>query len=343
MHIDWNLIARYISQECTPEEKQFVQERLQSDPDFAALLKKMRLATNLWSPETRSIDVERLWQDLKSTIQLKNTQSFSDEKRVVSKSRKSQRVFPILRYAAMVIFVFAMAYVFSDGFHEIPWEKEVQDQFKVVKVKNGERINLTLADGSVLTVDAGSQIRYFTNLNNERHVYLQGEACFNVNRDPEHPFYVHANHTNVRVIGTRFNVRSWDAESDVIVTVAEGKVTLFREDSLSSESMELSKGEQSTVPVKGPMSKSVNIDTEQFFKWMQNEIYLNDSKVKEVIAQLERWYDYKFVFQDTELLDQEISVHIRGANVNEVIHVISVVTNTQVVRNANQIKFLPKM
>lgn len=343
MQIDWNLLARYISQECTSAEKQAVQERMQSDPEFAALLKKMRLATNLRSPEATSIDVDRLWQELKDEIRLKNAQSFSEEKQVVSRPRKSHRGFAVLKIAAVVIFSFALTYLFSKGFKQIPWEQKVQDQFKVVTVNNGERINLTLEDGSVLTIDAGSEVRYFTSYQSERHVYLKGEACFNVTEDPAHPFYVHAGHARVRVVGTRFNIRSWDTESNVIVTVAEGKVALFREDSLSSKSVELSKGEQSTVPIEGPMSKSVNIDTERFFKWMQNEIYLNNSKVKEVIAQLERWYDYKFLFQDPELLDQEISVHIRGANVNEVIRVIAVVTNTKVVRNANQIEFLPKM
>ena len=343
MHIDWNLLARYISQECTSEERQAVQERIQSDPDFAALLGKLRIATNLRQKESNSIDVDRLWQQLKCAIQLKNAQASYNKTHVASRSRKPQKVFAVLRVAAVVVFSFALTYVFSKGFKQIPWEQKVQDQFKVVTVNNGERINLTLADGSVLTIDAGSEVRYFTSYQSERHVYLQGEACFNVNMDPDHPFYVHANHANVRVVGTRFNVRSWDTESDVIVTVAEGKVTLFREDSLSSESIELSKGEQSTVPIKGPMSKSAHIDAERFFKWMQNEIYLNDSKVKEVVAQLERWYDYQFMFQDPELLDQEISVHIRGANVNEVIRVISVVTNTKVVRNANQIEFLSKM
>jgi transmembrane sensor len=346
VRIDSKLLARYFSEECNEKERQAVNERIQSDPAFAKTVKKLQMSINLKEIPSETIDVDALWQQLQQKIIMENAKSFYEEQDtagIFSRIYRSRRVSQFVRYAAIFIFALSLSYFFSNGFTELPLKQTSSPEFQLAKILNGERQNITLADGSIVTVDAGSELKYFASYKNERHVYLNGEACFNVAPDKNRPFYVHADHAVVRVVGTRFNVRSWDTNPNVVVTVAEGKVAVSRPDSLQQEqTVMLVKGEQSIVPRQGPLTHAANIDVEQYFKWMQNEIHFENSKVSEVVAQLERWYDYRFTFKAPDALKQTISVHIKSANVEEVIRVISVVTDSRVVRNGKQIEFSPK-
>ncbi len=347
MHIDSRLIAMYIAKECNPEEKKLIEDRIKSDPDFAKAIRKLKISTNLQENPSRFIDTNEMWKQLEKRIVLENAKSFykkqDKNKYFHVHNHKPRRSLQFLRYAAIFIFAISLPYFFSNGFSKLPWQQQtnaIVKEFQTVKVKNGERQNITLPDGSLVTVDAGSEIKYFTKYEDERHVYLKGEACFNVAHDENKPFYVHAEHAVVRVVGTRFNVRSWETNPDVVITVAEGKVLVSRTDSTRDENtVILTKNEQSTVPLTGPLTHLYNIDAERYFRWMQNEVHFVNSKVSEVVTQLERWYDYQFSFRDPKALDQIISVHIRGANVEEVIRVISVVTSTNVNRNGRLIEF----
>ena len=345
MYINSKLVARYISNECNEKEKKLIEKRIQSDPSFARVIKDLQKSTNLQEIPSRPIEIEAKWQQLQQRILLENAKFHNAHTaQIVETFRKSKISHQLLKYAAVFIFAIFLTYFFSKGIFHLPGNKSFAGNYQTVQVHNGERKNITLTDGSIVTVDAGSEFKYFTSFDNERHVYLKGEASFRVAPDKQRPFFVHANHAVVRVVGTRFNVRSWNEDSDDVITVAEGKVAVRRDNVIDSllttETVMLTQGEQSNVPAAGPPTQAVQVDAEQYFKWMQNDIHFVDSKVSQVVAQLERWYDYRFVFENRKVLDQTISVHIRGANIEEVIQVISVVTETKVVRKGNQIEFL---
>ena len=325
----WNIIAKYISQECTEEEKQLIEARIQSDQVFAKLIKTLQSSTNLNELPSRPVDVEALWQEFKH-ITNTETNRATIRKIVPSNTEKSvrrqKRLHPYLRIAAMLILTISATFLISKGLKISSEKTSLAHQYETVNVKNAQRLNLSLTDGSQITADAGSELRYFTSYKDERHVYLKGEACFDVAHDAQRPFYVHAGNAIVRVVGTRFNVRSWEINPDVVVTVAAGKVMVSHMDSPQSGTTMLTRGEQSTLTAHGMLSQPVKVDAEKYFRWMQNEIYFENAKVKEVVAQMERWYGFQFEFEPSQILEQEITVHIRGTNINEVNQVISLVT-----------------
>lgn len=322
-----------------------MQERMQSDHEFAKIVKALQSSVHIQEKPSRPIDITASWLRLKYKIMYKAEDALEKKQKsygFLGMHHYVLRPNPILRYAVVLIFALTLSYFFTEGFHRVPWRNNFNGNYQVVNVGNRERLNISLPDGSQVTVDAGSEFKYFTSYQNERHVYLKGEACFYVASDPDRPFYVHAGTAIVRVVGTGFNVRAWEVNPAVAVTVVEGHVAVSRNDSLQEGTTMLSKGEQTIVPRIGPPTKPVQVDAEKYLKWMQNEIHFEHATVREVVAQLERWYDYKFEFQDPKAPEQEISIHIYSANVNEVIQVISLVTSTNAVRNGRQIKFMKK-
>lgn len=346
MHFNSRLLAKYISQECTKDEIRLIEERIQNDDDFAKFVNVLKRSTTLKEAPSRPINVDDLWLQFKQNENLKAARESHANRTVKLFSArdyvKPVRSYRLLRYAAILIFAISISYFISDGFINLPWKITFQNEYRVVNVKNGERLNINLVDGSSVTVDAGSEFKFFTNYRDERHVYLKGEAFFNVAPDPQRPFYVHACHAQVRVVGTRFNVKAWKINPTIAVTVADGKVSVTRDDLLHADSTLLSKGEQCTVPLNGPPSVAVSVVPEDYTLWMHNEIHFKEARVGEVIEQLKRWYDYQFEFQDQNVLNEKISVHIQSVNVNEVIEVISLVTETEVIRDGHYIKFLKK-
>ncbi len=90
-------------------------------------------------------------------------------------------------------------------------------------------ILIHLPDGSAVLLAPKSKITYPENFENDRRlVILSGEATFDISKDPTKPFLVMANEVTTKVLGTRFNVKAFDDMKDVVVSVQEGKVSVFK-------------------------------------------------------------------------------------------------------------------
>ena len=81
-----------------------------------------------------------------------------------------------------------------------------------------------MPDGTTGYLNSNSSIKYNGNFSSDRQVSLTGEAFFDVVKDKRRPFTVNTNEVNVRVLGTRFNIASYENEKDVEVVLEEGKL-----------------------------------------------------------------------------------------------------------------------
>src|SRR5579872_5636301 len=90
---------------------------------------------------------------------------------------------------------------------------------------------ITLSDGTVVTLNSATNIKYPEKFGDSvREVYLDGEAYFDVVKDPLHPFIIHANKMNIRVLGTSFNVKSYQYESLSEATLIRGSIEVTLND-----------------------------------------------------------------------------------------------------------------
>ena len=162
----------------------------------------------------------------------------------------------------------------------------------------GKDFLLVLADGTKVWLNAESRLRYPVAFNGkERRVELEGEACFEVAKDAEHPFIVCANGMNTMVLGTKFNVRSYSVE-DRHVTLVNGKVQVTN--TVNNKSVTLRPGQDLTYTETGEEKVSeVNIAT--YTAWTEGMFYFEDVPLEEIMGALGRWYNVNIDFERREL------------------------------------------
>ena len=92
----------------------------------------------------------------------------------------------------------------------------------------GVKSTIELADGSKIWLNADSKVQYPALFNGStREVYLNGEAFFDIAKNPSKPFIIHLSNGTVRVLGTSFNIKAYDNEPVVETSVATGKVAFI--------------------------------------------------------------------------------------------------------------------
>ena len=349
MKINSRQILRFLSNTCDGNEKKLIEEKIDLDADFA---KRMRILRLLWHSQKKPVphkELEAMWVRMKTRLE-------SEQDTPFPQVHKRERSHPLLafrilhqprltwRYVGILLFAIAVSVlVFEERIACWLPHKPTLVTWETVKVDYGRRLTIKLGDNTVIIADAGSEIRYPNCFVDHREVYLEGEAYFEVVSDPEHPFYVRANHALVTVMGTKFDVRAWAENPAVTLYVNEGKVVLSKAESkVQSDSVILLCNETGSLPTDGVPVKATMVDGQNYLGWMKNEIRFDNATVAEVLAQLQRWYNYEFVIQDSLILKEHLTVHILETNVEDVLEVISLLTNTKIEKESNRIRIIPK-
>lgn len=169
---------------------------------------------------------------------------------------------------------------------------------------NGQKSKIILTDGTTVWLNAASKIRFPEKFNlPERKVFLEGEAYFDVAPDEKSPFVIQTKTTTTTVLGTCFNIKSYEKEP-VQVTVASGKVKVNADsNAVGTNELVLVQNEQITfVPESGEFVKK-SVDVDSFLSWKEDVILFDNTKLSEVVKTLERWYDKKITIADEQLND----------------------------------------
>ncbi|WP_428229357.1 FecR family protein [Flavobacterium sp.] len=116
--------------------------------------------------------------------------------------------------------------------NQIIYFGKVKDQevvYNTLKVPYGKRFKLTLSDGTVVSLNSGTTLRYPEQfgINGKRNVYLTGEAFFEVAKDKQHPFIVNVNQVDIEVLGTKFNISAYPENPTVNSTLVEGSIQMY--------------------------------------------------------------------------------------------------------------------
>ncbi len=335
MKYSWKKTTKYLLNECSDETRKEIEELIENDSDFRNTINKMK---NVISFEQKPLDItdaEKKWEEIEA--QILKTESRKIAKQEMYEKRYSKSDYGFLRYAAVIVFIIGAISFFNkeNVAPEIP-----TIEYKTLSVDNGERRTIILYDGTTVNLDCGSELKYPTKFGNKREVFLKGEAYFQVAKDSKRPFIIHADKSSIQVLGTKFNVKTWnESNKDVVVTVVEGKVAFGNETDEITKKVLLTKNMQSSISLDGKISKPIIVDASSYSKWMHNEVYFSNASMDEIISQLERWYDLRFEVPKNIMQKKDLAVHINDTNINDILEMLSVITNSKVVRNGKNVKF----
>ncbi|WP_353132187.1 FecR domain-containing protein [Pseudopedobacter sp.] len=157
-----------------------------------------------------------------------------------------------------------------------------------VTTPRGADFKIVLPDGTKVWLNTMSSLSYPVMFNGkERKVRVNGEAYFEVAKNPHKPFIVEANGTEVSVLGTHFNVNAYSNENAVKTTLIEGAVKVTNH----TKSVLLKPGEQSTASLSKNDIKVSTVDTEETLAWKNGYFLFNDENITTVMRTIARWYD----------------------------------------------------
>jgi len=332
---NWSLLAKYLSGECTDNEKKAVEKWLEADKNNASLFNSFKSIWAIKESTLTTSDVEAMWSKVAERISMESD-SVNGLLENIPKSKikksSSPRIFKLipfsaLRYAAVFLVAILILILYYLNTQQDSSSNLVA--WKTIAVENGGQSNITLSDGSKLILDAGSRLQYPEKFSDEsREIKLEGEAYLEVEHDLQKPFRVHTANALIQVLGTRFNVRSWKESNKVEVAVIDGKVALGISDNAEKQ-MILEKGFAGALLSDGQLTKPGWIDVDSYISWMNGKMSFDGVPFSEILAQVERWYNVRFSLLDSTFINDRLTVSINKNSLPNVLDLLTTLTNTK--------------
>lgn len=201
-----------------------------------------------------------------------------------------------------------------------------ETEYAELVVPCGEQMRVVLQDGTIVQLNSDTRLKYpkkfgiFT-----RTVELWGEGYFEVVKEKDRPFVVDLGDINVKVTGTKFNVKAYTAESNLWVTLDEGGVLL--KDTKGKE-YPLHPGESAEYNRRsGVCQISRPENMEQITSWRSKGLNFYLTPLKEIVKVLERQYDVHFIVPDSSLLDHRFTLSTNKVNVVDVLNDLEAVSH----------------
>ena len=276
MKITENLLIRFLKCETTPEEEVAILDWLDADPENIKTLDR--------------IDFQFNATVLHSEIQK-------------DKAPKS-RVKKLISFSAAAILAVAIA-IGNGVLQTRKMRTEMESLTTSISIPTGQRIDMTLQDGSRVWLNSNSTLEY-PNIfrKDDRQVKLSGEAFFDITKDPERPFIIETFACNIEVLGTKFNVEANAADSEFSAALLEGSIKLT--DKTTGANMLLKPGEKAEL-IHGELRRSKITNPDEYL-WTDGIISLQSSSFSELLKRFEKAYDVRFV---VKLTDEPV-VHCKG-------------------------------
>jgi transmembrane sensor len=312
----WFLMARNLSGEASQEEQEELMQLLQQNPQWMQHYDMMK---TMWKPAAEKEENVDDPARIRHILQLAAAESGEAPVIPIGKHRNRRRLYMAAAAVAAIAIIWSAAWYMLDnnasaGLHQ-----------QEIVAQKGSKTRTLLPDGSTVWLNAGSKITYANFSGPVREVTLEGEAYFDVVKQPNRPFIVHAADINIKVLGTAFNVKSYDEDRTVETTLIRGLVQITRKNDAPgqaillqpSQKIVLNKndrlqqsgedGKNAAFADKNAMPKIQLLDSTQKENelaetgWIYNRIEFRGDHFEELALKLERWYNITIHFEDEQV------------------------------------------
>jgi transmembrane sensor len=203
---------------------------------------------------------------------------------------------------------------------------------EMVVVNSGNSVLAqTLPDGSVITLNKNSSLKYNSKFKNERSVKLEGEGFFNVAPDKKHPFVIDVQDTRVTVVGTSFNIKSDELKTEVIVE--SGIVDVSK----NQKYVRLNPNEKATVLATGDEPIKQNSNDELYNYYRTKQFVCDNTPLPRLVEVLNEAYGVEIVIENDRLEYQRITTTFSNHSLDEILDVLEKQYNIQADKNGTRI------
>ncbi|MFY9154030.1 MAG: FecR domain-containing protein [Prolixibacteraceae bacterium] len=219
-------------------------------------------------------------------------------------------------------------------------------QYTETIAPRGQKSQIVLADGTKVWLNSDTKIKYPGNFSkNQRDVYLDGEAFFEVAKNTRQPFVVHTSGVNVKVLGTKFNVKAYSDEDQIETSLFEGKVNLLVNNPETSGIIEkVVVPGQSFVYSKTGHDLTINrFPKDEINGWKKNQLIFKDDTFSNLVRKVERWYNVKVVYDEKLFNDRRLTVELyEGERLERLMDIISLTLSVDFKYEKGEIILTPK-
>lgn len=204
----------------------------------------------------------------------------------------------------------------EEGASEIKYNK--------VEIPRGGEYQIVLGDGTRVYLNAQTELRFPESFasSEQRLVYLSGEAYFEVTKNPSKPFVVQCKDYAVKVLGTSFNVNSYEGDETSKTTLATGKVEI----DMDGKQTILNPGQQAII--KNGEVNVKEVDVEVYTTWMFDNFRFQSESIQEIMTKLSRWYAIDVFYMNESVRNYHFTGYLpRYAKIADVLELLSLTTN----------------
>jgi hypothetical protein len=196
--------------------------------------------------------------------------------------------------------------------------------YNTIKIPYGKKFQLELSDGTLVHLNSGTTLKYpvkfIAGENENRQVFLDGEAYFEVAKDKKHPFIVNADQLNVRVLGTHFNVSNYPEDAVTDVVLVEGSVGMYRtnEEFDGNKNTILKPGYKGSFNKENTLIFTKPVITDIYTSWINGGLTFRNMTFKNIITKLERRYNVTIVNKNEKLANEKFNASFKDESIEKV-------------------------
>lgn len=296
------LLAKLFANEANEQEKAQAEGWIQENPKEAEKLQDVWQADKAprFEPNT-----DLAWSKVQSSISNTN-------------ESKTPKVRTLARR-----WVAAAAVIISVGIAWWVFSNQADNAWATKMAEIRQTSPMVLADGSKVWLNKHARLRYPKMFDaTQRTVYLEGEAFFEVNRNPKKPFVIHSANTSTQVLGTSFNVNANPEKGTVEVSVASGKVALYAT-AKPDKKLVLTKNEQGTYAKNTQALVKNKTYNKNQLAWKTGVLKFKQTTLAEVAQVFEKYYNKSVRFENDQLKSCVLTTTLDHLSVKDAAEVIA--------------------
>jgi transmembrane sensor len=310
IHIDSDKIMRYFRGEYSAVDASYVEEIFQDNNRMIELKTLLSDQFDKLLPENdtdkKNLDhtLYKLHYDINTRLS----------------EQKSWSLENLIKWTFRIAAIVMLPIVILIGLHIYRETGLKKEAWVEIKAPSWTRAQFSLPDGTTGWLNGNSSLRYNENFNLDRHVNINGEAFFNVLKDKTRPFIVNTNEVTVKVLGTKFNIASYENDKNVEVVLEEGE--LIFNDKAMKKSFNM-KPNDLVIYNKSLMNFTTEVvQPQKYLSWTAGKLVFRNDPLDVIASRLSRWYNLDVEIKGTVTEDLRLRATFVDENLEEVLDLL---------------------
>lgn len=359
-HLDlfWSLMSRKLAGEASEAELQELNAMLAASPELRAAANQVE---NIWQtpnePDQEYLEATYLLMRDRMLQQEPATTPQPEFEIPVKRKRPEARIASVLAILALVL-VSGMVTWYALVGSSNDTIADAEQPVKEVVTNKASKTKLVLPDGTVAWLNSGSKLSYGNWVNQStREVVLIGEGYFDVAKNPNKPFIIHTSVLDVKVLGTRFNLKAYPDEAttetsllhgsvEVVLHRQPGKVIRLVPNQKLVVQNALAQIPAKALPDQAVASEILPLKTVQIggapsllveTSWVSNKLVFVDEPFVDIARKMERWYDIRIVFNNQQAQDLRLTGSFENESLSQALEALRFIADFKYTINQDTI------